>query len=297
MRIKYILLSMMCLIALGSITFAIAGQGSFNQSPTKGIEITDPSMAKPVISKEQAATIASKFSIPFDERTKVTLLKDNAKQMLVWEFTYLNGMNETSMTINADTGQVIGYFNFSRISTGSAISTDEAVLKAKNHLQQFNVDINTIDASRPSIKIVEMPNGNIHNIIWDQQKDGIVVYDNFVAMGIDAHTGNLVSIVKKLSDVSSVNTIPKITQDEAVSMAKSFLSSNYNLPDNSKLLRTNLEIRRPNDWATNRDTSLKGNFTLTWVVKFQDKTRLDDAIVRVWLDAVTGEVIGGETCK
>ncbi len=297
MRIKYILLSMMCLIALGSITFAIAGQGSFNQSSTRGIEIIDPSMAKPVISKEQAATIASKFSIPFDERTKVTLLKDNAKQMLVWEFTYLNGMNETSMTINADTGQVIGYFNFSRISTGSAISTDEAVLKAKSYLPQFDVDINTIDASRPSIKIVEMPNGNIHNIIWDQQKDGVIVYDNFVAMGIDAHTGNLVSIVKKLSDVSSVNTIPKITQDEAVSMAKSFLSSNYNLPDNSKLLRMNLEIRRPNDWATNRDTSLKGNFTLTWVVEFQDKTRSDDAIVRVWLDAVTGEVIGGETCK
>ncbi len=297
MRIKYILLSIMCLITLGTVMFAMADQGNFNQSPTKGLEIIDPSTAKPAISKEQAATIASKFYIPFDERTKITLLKDNTKQMLVWEFTYLNGLNETSMTINADTGQVIGYFNFSRISAGSAMNIDEAVLKAKTYLPQFDVDINTIDASHTSTKIVEMSNGNIHNVIWDQQKDGVIVYDNFVAMGIDAHTGNLVSIVKKLSDVSSVSTTPTITQDEAVSIAKSFLARNYNLSDNSKLLRTNLEIRRPNDWATNRDTGLKGSFTLTWVVEFQDKTRTDDAIVRVWLDAITGGVIGGETCK
>ncbi len=297
MRIKYILLSMMCLITLGTVMFALADQGSLNQSSTKGLEIFDPNIVKPVISKEQAATIASKFSIPLDERTKFTLLKDNTKQMLVWELTYLNSLNETSMTINADTGQVVGYFNFSRISAGSAISTDEAVLKAKSYLPQFDVDINAINTSHSSTKIVEMPNGNIQNVIWSQQKDGVIVYDNFVAMGIDAHTGDLVSIVKKLSDVSSVNTIPEITEDKAISIAKNFLAINYNLPDNSKLLNADLEIRKPNDWAVNRDTRPKGSFTLTWVVGFQDKTRAEDAMVWIWLDAITGEVIGGDICK
>lgn len=304
MKVKSIILSVICLIAIGFVTLAIAEQGTLNQNttdkvqnPPKKIEVIDPAVAKPPISKEHAVAIASKFSIPLDNRTKISLLRDDITQKPVWEFTYLNDLEETSITIDADTGQVIAYFNFSKMSSGVPINSDDAPLKAKNQLKQFDIDINILDVSHPSTKTLDISNGKTYNIFWKQQKNGINVYKNFVAVGLNADTGNLVSFTKQLSDVSSVSTIPKLTQDEAVRIAKDFLTRNYNLPDDSKLLGTNLEIRKPNDWAVNRDVTLKGDFTLTWVVEFQDKTKSDDSIVNIWLDAVTGEVIGGETCK
>ncbi|CAG0979223.1 hypothetical protein METP2_01864 [Methanosarcinales archaeon] len=304
MKVKYTIFSIICLIAIGFVTLAIAEQGTLNQNMTdkvqnspKKIEVIDPAVAKPLISKEHALAIASKFLIPLDNRTKISLLRDDTIQKPVWEFAYLNDLEEISITIDADTGQLIAYFNFSRMSSGVPINSDDAPLKAKSHFKQFDVDINTLDVSHPSIKTVEISNGKTYNIFWKQQKNGITVYKNFVAVGLNADTGNLISFTKQLSDVSNVNTIPKLTQDEAVRIAKDFLARNYNMPADSKLLGSSLEIRKPNDWAINREVTLKGDFTLTWVVEFQDKTRSDDAIVNIWLDAVTGEVIGGETCK
>lgn len=299
MKKKYIILSLISMISIGFITLAIADQGSFNQNtanagqnPINKIEIIDPIVAKPLISKEDAYVIATKFSVPLDNTTKVSLLRDNGAQRIFWEFKHLNNLE---INIDASTGQVIAYFNFSSMNNGMAINPDNVLLKAENYLKQFNVDISALDTS-PNIKTVNISNGNTYNLFWTQQKNGIPVYKNGVEVGINANTGNLVAFAEQLSDVSNVNTIPKITQDEATSTAMSFLARNYNLSNDSQLLSTNLEIQKPNNWAINRDTTFKGNFTLAWAVEFLDNTKPSNHVV-VWLDASTGEIIGGVTSK
>lgn len=172
---------------------------------------------------------------------------------------------------------------------------------AKTQLMQYGINIDSLEVLQPEIELVEHPREKMYSLIWTQQKNGVPVYGKFVSVRIDADTGELISFVKKIdvdSSIAAIYTIPKINKDDAIKAGYEFLNKSYGLPLDSKLLSSPLEIRKPNDWASIRNTTPTGGYTLAWIETFEDKTRGDDGhIVQAWIDAHTGKVIGGDRCK
>ena len=288
MKNKFVVLSI-CLIAIGSIAIAMANQNS-------DIKTSNPSTANTPITKEHASNIAAKL-LPIDE-AKTDLLSDNQKSY--WGFAYIEGINATFVDIDANTGQVIGYFNSSKTGNKISVTADKALIMTKTQLTEYGIDLNSLDVLQPSIQLLEYPHEKMYSIIWAQQKNGVPIYGSFVSARVNPDTGELISFVKEIADdmsIANIDTTPNINRDNAIKSASEFLNKSYGLPLDSKPLSSTIEIRKPNDWANTRDITPTGSYTLTWIVTFEDKTRDDGHLVQGWVDAHTGDIIGGESCK
>ncbi len=255
-----------------------------------GIQILDPYAAKPAIPKENASSIASRIIQMPVEKARITLINDTRYiSRIYWEFTYMeDDKKQAILEIDAATGEALAYFSYKKIGNQVSIPENQSPGKAKESLKNFGFDIDGLELSYPSITLNDVIGGKLYQIEWGQQSNGIPVFDGFIRAGVDADSGNLVSFVKQLHDVSGTDAIPKITENDAIAAAKDFAGKAYDNPP-PNVQSAVLEIRPLFQYE-----SPKG--ALTWKVTTGDNWS-EYNVVDVWVDAISGNAVAIERIK
>jgi hypothetical protein len=126
-------------------------------------------------------------------------------------------------------------------------------------------------------------------LVWRHVENEVKVLPDFIMMEVNA-TGeaNIISYSRVHHSIS-VDLLPKLSSLEAEAKAKEFMKEIETL----QLGESSLYVVYPNNFFRKQIWEWSEEQTLCWILKF---SRDENHVIDIWVDAVTGEIHGGEMC-
>jgi uncharacterized membrane protein YkoI len=218
----------------------------------------------------------------------IRLIQDNVRSYIRWEV--LN--NTVTIWIDAETGEIIHYSNYDFVE--GSVTESEALnlsLQYINNFTEIPPDANLYNISKRSQmrNVILDINGTIKEIITDEvfviifsRMKNSVPSDDGIEVWMST-SGQLVRYEKTWTLIMPGSTIPQISEEDAISIAKNTFNGTVN--------QITLMIKRPNYYWTQGEYLYGFNEgILSFVV---DLTNSSSRHASVWVDAVDGDVIGG----
>jgi len=294
-----IILLMLAIVSISSIAVATMpiDWDRLHPGPEEGYKPLmydlDPQKTSVKIPLEEAIEkVKAVWSVPSDEVTGFRLRRDDWKDHTRWELEWRVNGSGLMADVDAETGKVMVIVDHRRSGgVDNLKDLNKAIELAKKVLMRL--EIGTEDLSTPIVMKNDDPKFT-YVVIWKQFYKGITVKTALVIVEIDAETLKPVGFGNGLMDMHEVNTVSKISENQAIEIAVNFLESEtikskgYN---KCKILKTELVIARP-DYDPSQDKILipMGKPTLVWYMYTSDD--ITGRLLDVMIDAQTGSVVG-----
>ena len=297
-RKSLIILLMLAIVSISSIAVvAMVDWDRLHPGPEEGYKPwmydLDPQKTSVKISLEEAIEkVKAVWSVPSDEVTGFKLRRDDWKDYTRWELEWRVNGSGLMADVDAETGKVMVIVDHRRSGgVDNLKDVNKAIELAEKVLMRL--EIGTEDLSTPIVMKNDDPKFT-YVVIWKQFYKGITVKTANVIVEIDADTLKPVGFSNGLMDIHEVNTVPKISENQAIETAVNFLESEtikskgYN---KCKILKTELVIARPNyDPSQDKILVPMGKPTLVWYIYTSDD--ITGRLLDVMADAQTGSVVG-----
>lgn len=264
-------------------------------------EELDPKTADVRISMDQAIeAIQGLWSVP-DADVRGLLFRDRFKVGTFWWLDWgTDNVWVLHALVDADTGEVVAILDFRYEGKEDNLKdTARAVDIGLEMLKKLGVDVNQL--MEPKVGIP--PSQQItYSVIWYQVHEGLRVLDGYVVVDIDSETLKPVGFAKWLISTEGIDTKSSVPVDTATSIAKDFIETKgYSVRE---LINVELVIGRSNYFWEGTPKE-RGEPTLLWQVTLE--TDLGGIALehpsllgggkgntKVWINAHTGEVVGGD---
>jgi hypothetical protein len=246
--------------------------------------------------KQTAAAVAKSLDLPWDETATATFSGPSWKVRC----------QRATITVLGDTGQVT---ELSRPRTAlpstaaKQLSRDEAVAIATRVMDRLGMP--------PDAVLTEAEQHQAEwRVAWERRTPEGIPYDGEGSM-VFLHGGNVASAFRGWSSGPlPESTEVKVTEEQAVRVATSFMKQEYRLRTRGPFVAASLRVVQPNDWPARRPSRAdEGAVTrVAWAVGFTQyaRTRLagrgplrpkpgDWLCDFVWIDAADARILGGRT--
>lgn len=178
------------------------------------------------------------------------------------------------------------------IGTKKVILSREAIYdKIHEFLKEKNLLEIPDDYSLESARISSVGPWKQWELTWRHVVNDVKVAPDFIKFLLNPETGEVFTYSKVRHDVV-VPTVPKIARSEAVDLARATLGTGTlkEFDPKMKLIEVKLHIVYPNYYFKRWFWEWTEQQALSWIVTFGDP----EAVIDVWVDARTGEILGGE---
>jgi len=138
-------------------------------------------------------------------------------------------------------------------------------------------------------KIVALGPWKRWRFVWRHVENEVRVIPDFIMMEVNAtEEANIISYFKSYH-IISVDLIPKLNSLEAEAKAKEIMKEIEGL----RLADSSLSVVYPNNFFTKQIWEWSEKQALCWILKF---SKDENHVINIWVDAITGEIHGGEIC-
>ncbi|MBN2469026.1 MAG: PepSY domain-containing protein [Deltaproteobacteria bacterium] len=291
----FLLLSFISALAISGC--ATQQQADRIESEVKRIEWKlDAMQERPApVTREEAAAIATRFA-GFKTVESVRQRRVVSKHTETFNIMGNDGRGDILVGINPSTGEVIKMVKQcpypERDSEKIVLSGDESVSNANAFLAKRNLPPIPEGFVMQKPQLFTTWKKKHWRITWNRFIDDVEVATDFVTFFVNAETGDITLYSKVKHDIK-VEHLPKLDVEEAVKKARSFLGKGALEPYSSdmKVLKTSLKILYPNHYFKDLIYHWSDRQALAWVVQFSTENVPE---VDLWIDAHTGELLGGE---
>ncbi len=280
-----------------------------------GTEELDPKTTPVSVPLDDAIKAVEKiWSVPISlGQLKSRLLRDNFEGRIFWQIDWEGGIvfdsegnayNEPLLwaCVYADTGEVFLLRDWrNEAKTDNLRDTIKAVALAQPILDLIAID-EAVLMTPPKVYVdktpSEGPNQSIDYMVkWEQVYEGIPVYQGWVSVYVNPETMKPSGFRNRIIVVEDVNTTPQVTQEDAISTAKNFVSSYLNHYHVEGVIDCQLMICRPNYYWSGGPRKL-GAPTLIWFVTLNcTYPTAWTSPVEVWVNAHDASIEGGSTYR
>lgn len=125
--------------------------------------------------------------------------------------------------------------------------------------------------------------------VWRHLEKDVLVLPDFIMMEVNAAEGADIISYSKADHAILVDTTPRLTADDAEKKTKEFMKDIREY----RLSEAVLSVVYPNNFFNKQVWEWADKQALCWILKFQ---RENKHIIDIWVNAVTGEIHGGELC-
>lgn len=225
----------------------------------------------------------------------INLLRHRDWSKIVWSITWQEDGNPVMTVIDAYSGVLVDFTDWSRYVGGEDhVGTgNQAIAYATSELAKKGIILDQINASSPTAQKMQTLFGDLWLVIWSERKQSIPVLGGGVKVSLDPNTCNATLISNIWQDTGGIDTSYSIPQDQAIQIARQALQAHYGLPPNAPLLNCTLVIRQANSFWDD-SLPLVGSFTFVYTVTFQDSSRGPQYNMEAWVDAHNGGLVGGD---
>jgi len=241
------------------------------------------------VSKTDALNTIESLGYLLDD-AKVGLIQDSTVDRTYWEIL----AGKILFKIDASTGELLAISdNNVYESKSSEVDSENAVEMA----QQKIVAISELpaDIGEPLLELKERRGGIIYRVFWQQDKDGIPVESGYMSVELD--TSGRIRHFRKFWQDLEVNTLAKVTKDEAIKIAQEKVVT-AELPallweriGKAENVYASLVIEKPYN-PLDKSKPILGQYCLVWEVVFERGTERSYENVELSIDAHSGELVG-----
>lgn len=263
-------------------------------------ERLDPKIANPKISLDQAIESVKKiWQVPQEGELRTYLSRNHKYDITIWDLVWEMDRNAIIMAeVNADTGEVLLILDFRREARKDNLKDKaKAVVIGLEMLKKIEIPIHEL--LKPEVSVNKLGEEITYQILWWQGEEGVSVLGGFVLVTIDPETLKPVGFTKRLFNTEGINIKPSIPKEEAVIKAKEFIDYLNQLEKSKvtagKVTEVKLAIGRPTPYWK-EDQIRYGKLTLVWVVTLE-RLQPHPGLIYIWVDAHTGEVVGGDQTR
>ena len=202
--------------------------------------------------------------------------------------------SNTEIEVVDATGIVTKYFVFEsndQHSAGKAIPRSQALARAAMVVRSTGLMESLGQPEVQEMQITSPPtrNGHLFSIVYPRQAQGHPVHSQQVTVMLQAESGTLQALGVTFPIPPPALTTPRITLTTAKFAAGKSLRDAQG--PNFIFNRALLEWVQPMDQQPNGRRELSNSLRLAWNCGFSLKDR---AYAQVWVDAQTGQIIGGD---
>lgn len=247
------------------------------------------------VTREEAAAIATRFA-GFKTVESVRQRRVIDKHTETFSVMGNDGKGNILVGIAPSTGEVVKVVKQcpypGRDSEKVVLSGDQSISNAKAFLAKRKLPPIPEGFVMQKPQLFTTWNKKHWRITWNRFIDEVEVATDFVTFFVNAENGDVVFYSKVNHDIK-VEHLPKLDAEEAVEKARSFLGKGNLEPYSSdmKVLKTSLKILYPNHYFKDLTYHWSDRQALAWVVQFATEKVPE---VDLWIDAHTGELLGGE---
>lgn len=247
------------------------------------------------VTREEAAAIATRFA-GFKMVESVRQRKVIDKHTETFNVIGNDGKGDILVGIDPSTGEVIKMVKQcpypDRDSEKVVLSGDEAVRNAEAFLAKRNLPPIPEGFVMQKPQVFTTWNKKHWRITWNRFIEDVEVATDFVTFFVNAENGD-VALYSKLRHDIKVEYLPKLNAEEAVGKARSFLGKGPLKPysPEMKVRKASLKILYPNHYFKDLTYHWSDRQALAWVIQFATENVPE---VDLWIDAHTGELLGGE---
>lgn len=262
-----------------------------------GIKELDPKTTAVEVSADQAIeTVRRLWPVPHDAEVREMLLTDEMLGKTFWLLTWrVDDDIALAAQIDADSGEMFSLLDFRYDGKKDNLgNTTIAAEIGQEMLKKMGMPANKL--SEPTVTInkalgIGYPHRITYSVLWYQVHENLPVLDGYVLVNIDPETLKPVGFAKGLINTEGIDTRPDVSMNKATNAAKGFIEAKgYEVKE---VIDVELVIGRPNYYWEGTPREL-GEPTLLWLVTI--KTDLGSS-AEIWVDAYTGEVVGGDQTR
>ena len=281
------------LLAVGARSI-YAGQFSLFMSPVVSNSAADMDQAQ-----AKADSIVHKVH-PGATITRTSLMDIQPGNRRVWQVEY-KGQGEVDF--DAQTGQVTFFYNHKRFdeltanpSSAKKLSRAEAVTKAKGIAGDLSLRVGaTSDDASLSVDRGGTSGLSSWEFRWPREKNGYKFHDDFILLGIDAFDGQIIGYNYNWFSDEPASTAVTVNESDAGAVAAKTASENG---FGSKAGNGRLVIVNPNyKWTPSFVEMPPKETRLAWDFAFENNDSLGVHAAEIWVDASTGDMLGGESTR
>ena len=247
------------------------------------------------VTMEEAAAIATRFAgLKTVESVRQRRVID--KHTETFNVMGNDGKGDILVGIDPSTGEVVKMVKQcpypARDSEKVVLSGDESVSNAKAFIAKRNLPPIPEGFVMQKPQVFTTWNKKHWRITWNRFIEDVEVATDFVTFFVNAENGDVALYSKVRHDIK-VGHLPKLNAEEAIGKAKSFLGKGMleSYSPKMKVLKTSLKILYPNHYFKDLTYHWSDRQALAWVVQFATENVPE---VDLWIDAHTGELLGGE---
>jgi len=173
-------------------------------------------------------------------------------------------------------------------ATETVISRDEAESCCRSFLDAKGLSLPE-NYVADEARVVSLGPWKRWRFVWRHVKQGVRLLPDFVTMEVNASEDTSVISYSRVDHKFEVDLTPGVQLREAVDRAKKAMPELGDL----ELAKDTLAVTYPNRFFEDQTWKWSDSQALCWILEFQ---RDGKHTIDVWVDATTGEVVGGAIC-